>query len=596
MSHTAIATVPAPIGAQRSLGEARWLELVPDPVLAHLHMPPGASPRPDSGVLICPPFGWDETCSYRARRTWADALAHAGHAVARFDLPGSGDSGGSPLDPERVRAWRQAVAGVAAWLSELTSGGRITAIGIGLGGILAGLALADGAPIDDLVLWAVPDAGRRLVREIRAQGSVVAGRNPDDQRASVDGALESVGFVLTAETVADLERVRLSELAWPSADGRRALLLSRGSLGVDERLAGSLRHAGMDVTVADGPGYGELMLPPQESRTPLVVIEATVEWLGSAPRRSAVAPRADLAAPRASDAVQLGASVRETPLTFELGSGRLMGVLAEPAAGERADVCAVLLNSGVIRHVGPSRLWVEIARRWAARGVAVLRVDLEAIGDSDGDGSRYHGTNDPFFTDDMFAQVRAVLDALTGRDLPDRFALAGLCAGADWALHVALAEPRVAATMMVNPAAIFWEQSMLASNEVRKVLTSLRGRAWRRMLRRDLRMSEVREVLVNLSPVRVLAGARSDTNERVDDLLDRLRTQETEVLFLVGQMESIEAQFVAHGRLERLERWPNVRWERLPTRDHMFRAVWLQREVEASFDAALDRVLAAPSR
>jgi alpha/beta superfamily hydrolase len=33
-------------------------------------------------------------------------------------------------------------------------------------------------------------------------------------------------------------------------------------------------------------------------------------------------------------------------------------------------------------------MWVEASRRWAALGVATLRIDLEGIGDADGDAGR----------------------------------------------------------------------------------------------------------------------------------------------------------------------------------------------------------------
>ena len=45
------------------------------------------------------------------------------------------------------------------------------------------------------------------------------------------------------------------------------------------------------------------------------------------------------------------------------------------------------------------------------------------------------------------------------------------------------------------------------------------------------------------------------------------------------------------GVLERIGRWPNLTVERSPPRDHMFRALWLQRRVHESLDRALERAL-----
>jgi hypothetical protein len=61
--------------------------------------------RKELGVLFCPPFGWEDFCSFRSRRQWAGELAAAGHPSIRLDLPGGGDSGGSPRDADRLAAW-----------------------------------------------------------------------------------------------------------------------------------------------------------------------------------------------------------------------------------------------------------------------------------------------------------------------------------------------------------------------------------------------------------------------------------------------------------------------------------------------------------
>ena len=105
-----------------------------------------------------------------------------------------------------------AVTQAAEWLR---SAGyeRVVAIGIGLGGMLACRAAADGAPIDELVLWSVPARGRTMVRELRAFALL----NPD--RAGADeadppppeGSLETGGFLLDVETAADLGKLDLTQ-------------------------------------------------------------------------------------------------------------------------------------------------------------------------------------------------------------------------------------------------------------------------------------------------------------------------------------------------------------------------------------------------
>src|SRR5205823_13947176 len=126
--------------------------------------------------------------------------------------------------------------------------------------------------------------------------------------------------------------------------------------------------------------------------------------------------------------------VRETPITIEQPFGHLFGVIAEPptagplatAAGRQAELAVLLLNAGAIRRVGPNRMWVEAARRWAALGVPTLRLDLEGLGDADGEASRFADVAElyvPRFID----QVRDALEVLEARGVARRFVLAGLC-------------------------------------------------------------------------------------------------------------------------------------------------------------------------
>ena len=79
-----------------------------------------------------------------------------------------------------------------------------------------------------------------------------------------------------------------------------------------------------------------------------------------------------------------------------------------------------------------------------------LRLDLEGIGDSDGDEELFDDVAH-FHGEQFFAQTRAALDALEGAGLGNRFILVGLCSGAYWAFHAALADDRVAAALMINP-------------------------------------------------------------------------------------------------------------------------------------------------
>lgn len=109
-----------------------------------------------------------------------------------------------------------------------------------------------------------------------------------------------------------------------------------------------------------------------------------------------------------------------------------------------AALAVVLLNAGLIHHVGPQRLHVRLARALAERGLSALRVDLSAIGDSsvrpDSLPSQELAVREP----------KEVMDDLARRG-HSRFLLLGICSGASLALQAAV-DPRVVGLVLVNPA------------------------------------------------------------------------------------------------------------------------------------------------
>src|SRR5207248_357876 len=101
---------------------------------------------------------------HRSLRHLADALAAVGWPCVRFDWHGTGDSGGSDEDPDRVATWLANIRDAQAWLTRQLGCKRISVVGLRLGATLAAHA-ASAEEIDGLVLWAPVVKGRRYVRE-----------------------------------------------------------------------------------------------------------------------------------------------------------------------------------------------------------------------------------------------------------------------------------------------------------------------------------------------------------------------------------------------------------------------------------------------
>lgn len=311
-------------------GTPVWLRLGSEPLYAVLHEPADLTRR-NTTVLLLPAFGMDEAVSYRARREWAIALAQTGFMTARIDLPGSEDSAGSPLDPGRATSWVEAVSDVVRWLRAASRSSRVAVIGIGLGGLLAIEATRSGAPIDDLVLWAVPAGGRACLRALRLYARTImradAHGATDCERP--DGAIGLAGYLMSAETAAAISAIDLADLSLPPDRAHHALLIGRDAHGIDERLRRHLSDAGAKVTVAATGDYGQMMTFSDTSKAPRESIERSLSWLNER-----AAPSDESASPMDSEFVTDvisfdydGCTITERQIQLDSPSGRLVGIL-----------------------------------------------------------------------------------------------------------------------------------------------------------------------------------------------------------------------------------------------------------------------------
>jgi pimeloyl-ACP methyl ester carboxylesterase len=567
--------------------------------VAALYHPAADGHAVATGVVVCAPWGWDEVASYRSRRRWAERLAAAGHPTLRFDLPACGDSAATPAAEDLVGSWLEAIAGAASWLRGESGAPRIALLGLGLGGLLAREAIARGAEAEELILWGAPKTGRAFVRETRAFSAMQAWSG-DSPAAPAGGAgsIEAGGFVLSGETKAALGKLGADDDKGGPAP-RRALLLERDGLAPDPETLARLEAAGAEISTAAGEGWGVMVSHPERSQLASAAAAEVERWLGAeaptAPTTSLNGSGAAPGAPAETLRLRVGeAEIEETAWTLELPFGRVFGVFAAPVGARAGDGCAVFLNAGAIRHIGPNRLWVEAARRAAARGVPSLRIDLEAIGESDGDEIRLCQVGE-FFVPSYADQVGAVLDALEQRGTGGRFALIGLCAGAYWSFQAAAQDPRVRSALLFNSGALIWSPDLVTDRAIRE-LSRIRSLDWWRKLGTRKRRFESLVTMAGLvwSKLRQLGrralrgiGRRRGAQPEVDTALDRLRELDTRLTLAFSSGEALHFELSEKGVLERLERWPNVTLVEVPGGDHSLRPLPAQDAANALIDAEI---------
>lgn len=591
-------------------GAPVYLPLEPDPVLAFLHTPPAGSTR-GTGVLLCPPFGWEEIVTYRSRRTWAVELARAGHPALRIDLPGTADSAGSARDPGRLDVWVAAIWQAAEWLRMTSGCERLAALGIGLGGLIVTKASAEGAPIDDLILWNVPARGRKIIRELRALTAVSL---PDSQPADhgtdagsdAGDVLDPAGRVLTAETADAIAGIDLAKLELPPVRDRRVLMLGRDGPTADERLSSHFAQTGAEVTLMDGEGYAALMRNPRLAVTPSITIAKSIGWLVSGaatePTSTPNQPRAvstDGSGAAAMEFQHSGSTIRETVISVELEMGNMFGILCEPAEAPCRGVSAVFISEGPARRVGPSRLWTETARRWAVQGVPTLRLDQPGIGDTDGDETLYQDFSE-LYAPPVGRSIDKGLEALQQHGLPDKVILVGLCSGAYWSVQGALKDDRIVGCFAINPPSLFWTRWTPLTIKIMANPGQWLGGGDRIMTEKGWLETRARRLARRARPMMREAAIRVDGGLRrvglardpVGMAFDRLRVQGKEVLLVMSHGEFFVSELNRNGQVHRLHEWPNLTLEILAGGDHAIRPVQMQRDVGRALDAGLSRVLA----
>ena len=124
----------------------------------------------------------------------------------------------------------------------------------------------------------------------------------------------------------------------------------------------------------------------------------------------------------------------------------LVGIITEAAAERhtRMHPGVLLLNAGLLHRIGPSRMYVCLARKLAAAGFPVLRLDFSGIGDSPA------RRDTASLEDAALEEVREAMDLMARTRGTERFVLIGLCSGADSSFQAARVDPRVAGLVLID--------------------------------------------------------------------------------------------------------------------------------------------------
>ncbi len=430
-----------------------------------LHLPP-ENHAFDLGIVICKPFGYESICADGSIRAFADACASAGAAVLRFDYTGTGDSSGRDTERDEIAQWLADIGAAMAALRSHTRLTRIGLLGVRFGALLANMLAAQDSSVDLVISVSPVVNGRRYVRELRA--FQVTSSSDAGGEVEVDSGIEVTGFRLSQASIDRLGTVDLHRC------GHRApsdtLILDRSDLPVAKSWVDAVEALGTKVDYRHLPGLLEMIDTPHAARVPEKCVAAILEYLTNLRSRLPQPARIPSTVKDCTASMQLaaenGLQLLERALFLD-EKRTLFAICTElqrhcqsslqPGAGHGI----IMLNCGATSHIGPNRMYVDLARRWAARGYCVMRMDLAGLGDS---APRAGQAPNEVYPAHALDDVAAAIAYLRRERDVQNITLAGLCSGAYHSLRSALSNPHVDTVLLINPLTFYWKQGSKLSD------------------------------------------------------------------------------------------------------------------------------------
>ncbi|HUQ08895.1 MAG TPA: alpha/beta fold hydrolase [Steroidobacteraceae bacterium] len=567
------------------------------PLFGWLH--PAAYPQRNVGVVLCSPSGYEAICTHRTYRRVAESAAAQGFPALRFDYDGTGDSAGHALDGDRVAHWLRSITAAIDTLKATTGVEKICLFGVRVGASLAAIAAQGRGDVHAMIAFAPVIKVNSYLREIRAL-SLARQQSAPPPELNIDPELqEAAGFTTTAETRAALGAIDLAKLE--AAPAPHILVLERDDMSSSDAWPKKLAALGAAVEQRPLTGYVDMMRDAHAAKPPTIAIATALEWLTARDGVMTATHDGDTGEPT-TQLVEGEALLRETA-TYLDAERLLFGIVSEPAhPGAPRDV-VVLLNSGTIHHIGPSRVYVTIARSCAARGVPAIRIDLSGVGDS---GLRPGEKENSPYADSARTDIREAVEFAARRYPGARLHLIGLCSGAYHGLKAAVAGLPLRSVVVVNPLTFFWKPGMpldyadfqITSESKRYARSAGSLSSWLKLLRGRVDLKNAWRVLSKRIMVRAKNSGR-DLARMVgmnleDDLASELRRvarQRTEVYFVFSASDPGHSMLLEQGGriVRKLQRNGNMRISIVEGADHTFTSHWNRDQLLALLMAHLAR-------
>ncbi|QXW02197.1 MULTISPECIES: hypothetical protein [Rhodococcus] len=408
-----------------------WFGPETAPLLGTLHVPAGGTAR--GGVVLCPPVGKEHVDSYRGLVLLAQKLCAQGHLVLRFDYYCTGDSSGEQTQANAVELWESSVREAAGYLRRCGTD-TVTVLGLRVGALVGARAAADIDGVNALVLWDPVVSGRKFLHRQKALVSLTSRTDAEQQYVSL------IGMALHRSAAQQLSNMDLTST--PIDSSVRVLIATRPEHADNRGITRLVERTDAEHFVVDE--QIEFIEPADFAvRVPAKTITSIADWIDAATtrKRSSVAVQlrdsANLVDPRSGRTVTEQLSHR--------GTHNMFTIQTTPAGSAPGGPTLVVYGTASEHRVGPSRLWVELARALAAHGVSTIRFDRASTGETWPADDHEIST---IYTPEQRTDAVDVVE-LAGAPAGNLI-VAGLCSGS-WSAAIAAAEVGARHAILVNP-------------------------------------------------------------------------------------------------------------------------------------------------
>jgi pimeloyl-ACP methyl ester carboxylesterase len=366
----------------------------------------------------------------------AVSIAGEGFAVLRYDHYGTCDSSGDFDDDTFFVEWTDQIRRSVEFLRSIGAP-SVSALGMRLGATILGhAAKLHDLELSSVVLWDPCESGRSYLRERATFEAVVQEDGPDANHASVRSE-----FVYREETKEKMRSLTLLEVD-PEKLAERLLIITRDDRVTPVKLTRQFDAVTVQwESTSEQNALMEVELPA--AQLPDRAIRRIRDWVVESK-----VSETPLLETTDEDMAILGdgpgpMKVRERAIS--IASPGIFAIVSEPV-GDARGPWIVMVNGANEDHVGPSRLWVDLSRRWSSFGLRCVRFDSVGRGESPGLRADSPTTD---FKDPSWTEIHDVLRNVSPEDTSNGI-LIGLCSGAHLALQAAR-QLHVRGVYIINP-------------------------------------------------------------------------------------------------------------------------------------------------